>query len=150
MKKKLSISLGVILVLLLILNPSLNQFKEYLGKEDSNMYRRTNNFFICSIYQNGNDDNERYFAILGNFFHLKTRKIFVDEIPQISIDSSSVTIDTVSFKDSIKEAWINHVIDSLPDLLPPPQPKKRVKKKKIYTDVDSLPNLLPPPPKKNR
>ena len=66
MKKGYYWLLGVLL-LLIITNPSVKAFKDYLGKTSYINMRKENNFFVGSLYSyNG----ESYFAIAGNFFKI--------------------------------------------------------------------------------
>lgn len=102
----------------------MNQFKEYIGKEQgNNISRRTSNFLVYSIYENeikervnGKSSTNRYVGILSNFFFLKPD--LVNNGLPIIIDSSTIAdsikaapvqgtpIDTFSIMDSIKAA--NH------------------------------------------
>lgn len=74
MKKALYI-IGAILLILIITNPGVRAFKEYLGMNTYNGLRRTSNFFVCSIYEG----DSKYFAIAGNFFKI-TRNIEIEEV----------------------------------------------------------------------
>ena len=69
MKKKILkyslITIGCIVILLAITNPSVKQFKEYLGGTHS--VRRTTNWIIFSSYE-ALDKQHVYFAIFNNFF----------------------------------------------------------------------------------
>jgi hypothetical protein len=65
MKKRYYIPLAILL-LLIITNPGIKSFKDYTGVNTFSGLRRTSNFFVCSIY----DDGDRYFAIAGNFFKI--------------------------------------------------------------------------------
>ena len=56
-------SLLVFTIFLFLTNPSLKDFKEFLGK-DPKATRRKNNFLLFSIYEVG---NEKYVGILKNF-----------------------------------------------------------------------------------
>lgn len=72
MKKNLYtyIPLGV-LALLVITNPSPNAFKDYLGIKTTVGIQRRGNLFICSYYEY----EDKYFAIAGNFFQIKTDSV---------------------------------------------------------------------------
>lgn len=92
----------VIVLLFVLLNPSMNQFKEFLGKEKiSSDCRRVNNFLVYSIYENENTD--QYVGILSNFIQLR-QKI-------VNLDVRS-TIDSTKVADSIKAESTG--IDSVP------------------------------------
>ncbi len=56
-----------ILLFLIITNPSIKAFKDYLGNEDYKHLQKKSNFFVCSIFE---CEGIRYFAILGNFFEV--------------------------------------------------------------------------------
>ena len=66
MKKKVLYLLGGITMLFIITNPSINSFKEHLGKTSANGMSRKYNFFLFSIYRAHYD----YLGIAGNFFEL--------------------------------------------------------------------------------
>ncbi len=56
-------SILVLTMFLFLTNPSLKDFKEFLGR-DSKVTRRKNNFLLFSIYE---VDNKKYVGILKNF-----------------------------------------------------------------------------------
>ena len=61
-------------MLLIISNPNLTAFKEYLRHSGYGGIKRERNFFVCSVYSfNGyfNNGNGKYLAIIGNFFLLE-------------------------------------------------------------------------------
>jgi hypothetical protein len=66
--KKILIGLGIAIVILMISNPSLKEFKEYSPLQSYNA-KRTRNWIIFSIYENNN--GKRYFGIFKNFFELE-------------------------------------------------------------------------------
>ncbi len=53
----------IFVLILFLSNPSLKDFKEYLGETSDNV-RRKNNFLLFSLYQT---DSEQYFGIFKNF-----------------------------------------------------------------------------------
>lgn len=71
------IGFAVIIVCLVITNPSRSTFRDYLGfstkLEEITVIRREKNFLICSIhswgYINGKKEG-KYLGIVGNFFLL--------------------------------------------------------------------------------
>lgn len=81
MKKKILISIGFILLLLVALNPTNNDFKSFIDGNPADMrdrinYGRTSYFAIFSIYQSHivrysakNEDNT-YIGIFKNFILL--------------------------------------------------------------------------------
>lgn len=100
MKNKLLLSVGIILGMLIITNPSVHDFKEYVG---NNKGRRKYNLFLYSIYI----DHYEYLAIAGNFF-------IIPNDPIIKIVTSNTPVsrendickDCISFSkpDTIKRA----------------------------------------------
>ena len=64
-KKKLLIGLGIVLLFLIVTNPTNKQFEEFT---DSNGTRYWN-FFVFSLYHD-NVWNRDYVGIAGNFFYL--------------------------------------------------------------------------------
>jgi hypothetical protein len=92
MRKKVKIIALVALALLVITNPSLSRFKEFIPsklEEDYYDISRTENYFFCSMFEvkssvkvigsNGylgyrQDGVFRYIGVLGNFYYLEFRK----------------------------------------------------------------------------
>jgi hypothetical protein len=64
---KLAFALGIIVFVLIITNPSLQAFKEHLGKYNNGVVSRETNLFVCSIYR---FNSRRYVGIMENFFFL--------------------------------------------------------------------------------
>jgi hypothetical protein len=76
-KKVHYVVIGII-AFLVITNPTLKDFKEYLGLSsyiDNHVFAsRKRNYFICSTYSiNGSAD--KYFAIAGNIFYIRADTI---------------------------------------------------------------------------
>lgn len=71
MRKKWWLIPVAIIAVFIILNPSMNQFKEFAGKEDKTQFRRTSNYLILSIYEY-NDElyTKKYLGVLSNFYIL--------------------------------------------------------------------------------
>lgn len=61
--------LGLLLILI-VTNPSPNQFREYSGWRQYHSVHRRWNLFVCSIYEGDWDKSYRpiYIGVLGNFF----------------------------------------------------------------------------------
>ena len=96
MHKKWPLIIAAILLLFIILNPSMKQFKEYMGKGTSSLfeYRRASNFLIYSIYEyEYGFENKKYIGILSNFILLK---------PTNHNQPVQEGIDSVRIADSIK------------------------------------------------
>lgn len=78
-KKKYIIGI-VILVILIITNPSLNAFRQYCGLTAYNnnyaVVRRTFNGFIFSIYTiNGAGFSSKHLGMIGNFYELENTAV---------------------------------------------------------------------------
>ena len=74
---RIKLIIGIALIFMIITNPSIKEFKEFIGispaAEDNNAVRRTHNFILFSIYQEANDKGEFYYStsylgIASNFF----------------------------------------------------------------------------------
>lgn len=65
MKKRYYLAIGVLLVLI-ITNPGMKAFKDYLGCSDCNNVKRDANLFIGGIYTS--KYNGKYLGFFGNFF----------------------------------------------------------------------------------
>lgn len=66
LKRKIAIATGIGLFVFILLNPSIRQFKDYVGSGSYIGLKRTNNCFVFSIYKD-QDENE-YVGTLSNFF----------------------------------------------------------------------------------
>jgi hypothetical protein len=68
------IIIGVGILFLVITNPSIKDFKDYIGVNTYDGLHKNANFFVCSTFKY--DNNERdYLGIAGNVFILPKRKI---------------------------------------------------------------------------
>lgn len=88
MKRKPKLIIAIVIIFLIITNPSLKAFKDYVGVRQTNLNARRNfNFIIFSIYKEEykNQGSEAYgmssytssythyyLGIAENFFHLNT------------------------------------------------------------------------------
>jgi len=68
-KNKIYIALAILLLLLIITNPSVSTFREHQGLSSYKGLSREYNLFICSIYEDYNS-YQRYIGICGNFFEI--------------------------------------------------------------------------------
>jgi hypothetical protein len=78
-KRTTLISIAVVLLFLIITNPSMKRFKEF---NNSEVQRRVSNYIIFSIYKTGDDiynvddhyimgrQNEKYVGIAFNFYQI--------------------------------------------------------------------------------
>lgn len=67
--KKVWIVVGVIVLILIITNPTPKEFKEYMGYPDNSLsIKRAYNFIIFSIYTDKKDFDKHYLAVFKNFF----------------------------------------------------------------------------------
>jgi len=133
--KKIYYVLIAILLLLVITNPGVKAFKDYLGYNSYGGLKRKYNFFVCSVYQKS---NSTYFGIVGNFIKLSPKP------PKLIDDSTkpdSAKMDTTPLpppKGSIK-------VDTTADGLPIFRKKlsidglaKNIKKKyPVYNGIDN-------------
>jgi len=71
--QKLPLLIGVLATILLITNPSIKSFEDYLGLQpivrQAVMLRKERNFIFCSIYSESLK-GKRYFGILSNFYQI--------------------------------------------------------------------------------
>jgi hypothetical protein len=65
--KYVGIFLAGICFILMLTNPSMSAFKERVGANSYKTTYRLNNFFVCSIYYDG---QYKYVGVLGNFFKM--------------------------------------------------------------------------------
>jgi hypothetical protein len=82
LKKWQSISI-IILIIFIILNPSLKDFKEYTGDQE---VTKKMNFLIVSVYQDRGDD---YLAFLLNFIKLPEISYSRNTVYPSQVDSSA-------------------------------------------------------------
>jgi hypothetical protein len=82
MKKIHYVLIGFV-VLLVITNPSLKDFKDHLGDMTVKYVNpaREHNYFICSTYDCGT--GFKYFAVAGNFFTIKKPIIDTARVQQL-------------------------------------------------------------------
>jgi len=87
MRRKVLYAIGALLLLLIITNPGVKEFRSYLHESRENpIAGRDANFFIFSIYSNigdyvdsphnGHGIRFRYLGICGNFFSLGSESVF--------------------------------------------------------------------------
>ncbi len=76
MKKKVLYIVGVILLILIVTNPSYSSFLGFLDEQEFSTAERKANYIVCSIYsvEFNSDDfghkKENYFAMLGGFYKI--------------------------------------------------------------------------------
>jgi hypothetical protein len=93
MKKKVLYVLGAILLVLIITNPTLKDYKDFKGSNGDFHPRRISNFFVCSVYVGAG----KYLGVLGNFYKINTNNRKIN--PPIAIDST-IKKDSVVIIDS--------------------------------------------------
>jgi hypothetical protein len=87
MRRKVLYTIGALILLLIITNPGVKEFRSYLHENRENSIAgRDANFFIFSTYSNIGDYVDsphngyhmkfRYIGILGNFFSLGSESVF--------------------------------------------------------------------------
>lgn len=91
--KKIWLLIGGVLLLLILLNPGINRFKEYIGlnSKSSKNIKRNNNFLIFSIYEES-QNNKKYIGILFNFIEINKKSV---NIPDSSYVISAPTNDSL-------------------------------------------------------
>lgn len=79
-------------MLCIITNPSVKDFKDYLGKSSYEDLHRTTNLFILSVYKY---DGDKYIGFFGNFFENKpANPMTYVQITAPNRDSAGAPIDT--------------------------------------------------------
>lgn len=135
-KKLWLITIGII-VLFIILNPGMRQFKEYCGSNSYLGLKRESNFLVCSIYSSnyGGGSNDRYFAIACNFFPFKRNNS--NESYRV-VDSTKVVMDTTFMRPDTTTVNLpilkqDNNIPTYEEVmgLPPKRKHKRIKQKDI-------------------
>jgi hypothetical protein len=86
LKKTILFTLGGMLCMMIVTNPSLNSFREHIGNTNNGILKKESNWFIFSVYRL---NKMRYLGIIGNFFYLK---------PKIQEATSSVHTSTYESK----------------------------------------------------
>ena len=87
MRRKVLYTIGALILLLIITNPGIKEFRSYLHENKENSFSgRDANFFIFSVYSNIGDYADsprntysirfRYLGIFGNFFPLGSEHVF--------------------------------------------------------------------------
>lgn len=120
MKKKVLYVAGAILILLIVTNPSMQSFKEFLGKNTYHGLSRKTNFFVFSSFSN---EGINYIGVFGNFIHyvgeIEGKKIAAEERRKAYWNEQK------RLRDSIKEANLP-TLEVLNELLYPlPRPPKK-------------------------
>ncbi len=82
-----------VLVIFMLLNPSMKQYREYLGIEAANL-KRTSNFLIFSTFESDNDGyTKKHLGILSNFYVLNSN-VNSYTPRMVTRDTSMVIFDT--------------------------------------------------------
>lgn len=96
MLKKWWIIPAAIILLLIVLNPTVKDFKDYTGFSDYTSFRKTQNWLIFSIYET-EWKSQRYLGICKNFIDITPKKEAIVYEPTI-VDSTirdNVSLDPV-------------------------------------------------------
>ncbi len=99
MKKKHYIILGIVAIFI-ITNPSITAFKNYLGSSSYSGLKRTENFFVCSLYSHG---GRKYFGIAGNFWEIpppRPTEAYLRSLKQDSLRKSDSSMYSYLTNDS--------------------------------------------------
>jgi hypothetical protein len=97
--KKWTIISGIIFIILLFTNPSIQRFRDFLGERTYEGLRRKMNFMVFSIYED--DGSNKYIGVLYNFIPItkSNRNYSIDNNPTYNhidyrqIADSSIKID---------------------------------------------------------
>jgi hypothetical protein len=77
MKKIILYALAAVSIFLIVTNPSMDNFKEFVGgtpyEKKLINYRRVSNYWIFSVYQYSIDRSYDYIGIMSNFYPLKSK-----------------------------------------------------------------------------
>jgi len=87
MRRKVLLTAGALLLLLIITNPGVEEFRSYLhDSRENSIAGRDANYFIFSVYSNigdyadsphnGHNIKFRYVGIFGNFFSIGSESVF--------------------------------------------------------------------------
>jgi hypothetical protein len=74
--QKALILLAISLAILIITNPSYQDFKNFIGHSSGDSVTRDRNYFVCSTYKvtfyfDGKEYPNYFIGILGNFYEVK-------------------------------------------------------------------------------
>jgi len=81
----------VIVLLLIITNPTVKDFKDYMGRNTYIGLHRTSNLFIYSNYQVGSDE---YVGFLGNFWEHSKPKVWTPPPGDVKVIDSASSVDS--------------------------------------------------------
>jgi len=105
-RQRVRYGIAAFLLLLIITNPSISQFKAYVGSNTYQGLYRPVNLFICSLYK---AQGHQYVGVLGNFIEKpKPEVVYVQVGAPVSTKDSSMAVDTV------KEDWSKYEVKNKP------------------------------------
>ena|ERR1700712_1175935 len=100
-KQKLLAGAGILLLILIITNPSAQAFKEYVGSSEG--VHKQSNFFAWTIYRKA---GSRYLGLFGNFFRLSESNYTVNAQKQDTVLKEPTNKLTISqFAAKIKSKY---------------------------------------------
>lgn len=70
--------------LLVITNPSVKDFKDYIGRSSYDGLHRTSNYFLLSTYRFGQD---KYLGLFGNLYKLDEKRALITPTTLTAEDS---------------------------------------------------------------
>jgi hypothetical protein len=161
---KVGIVIGGILLLFIFLNPSLDKFKEHLGYVSHYGLRRTSEFLVCTVYEDGTQDQPvKYLGILSNFIKLyannPTTEIYTDTTRTVDLNDKDIVDTTMnpdgthnkptvidsatqkainSYNRKHKNLSFNEAFDEANGEVPMSKKEKRIADKKNKDDLDEL------------
>jgi hypothetical protein len=122
MKKKALYGIGIVLLILIITNPTYKDFKEHIQPYEETDIFKESNLFICSFYDFSGDT---YLGVLGNFFEFSSSSSYYPLSTEDSIKNVDRKIDSAKMADSAKMIMADTGYSSKDQrVLPPPPPKK--------------------------
>jgi len=89
MGKKILLICGGIVLLLIITNPSIKDFKDYLGVTSYDGLHKKQNWFVCSVFERQGNE---YVGVAGNMFRLAQQH----QVSNTSASTSSSETTSVS------------------------------------------------------
>jgi len=102
---KVILGLVVIVSVILITNPNVKDFKDYLGQNSYYGLQRTSNLFIFSRYK---FQDKSYFGAVGNFWETKAPKAIAIDSVATTDSAVSGKMDTARFKVSLNDTLIQN------------------------------------------
>ncbi|SDT56548.1 hypothetical protein SAMN05216490_4072 [Mucilaginibacter mallensis] len=105
-KNKILLGTGIVLLILIITNPSVSAFKTFRGRAGYEGLKRPVNLFLYSVYK---DHSTEFIGLFGNFFRIPPPKPSDAYLAQLKVDSIKAA-DSVSDEMELRDSGIyNHL-----------------------------------------